>query len=70
MLRENMSTLSASLRLQAVETPILQNRSGSAAALAELFGPLDGLLRGGGASHLGKRAPGHRGLVARPRHSS
>jgi hypothetical protein len=48
MRRENMSTLSASLRLQAVEAPISQDRSRSAAAMAELFGPLDGLLRGGG----------------------
>lgn len=48
MLRETMSTLSASLRLLALEAPISQDRSRSAAAMADLFGPLDGLLRSGG----------------------
>jgi hypothetical protein len=50
MLRETMSTLSASLRLLALEAPISQDRSRSAAAMADLFGPLDGLLRSGSTS--------------------
>jgi hypothetical protein len=43
-----MPTLSTTLRLNAAEDPIAQDRSGSASAMAELFGPLDRLLSGGG----------------------
>jgi hypothetical protein len=47
-LREIMSTLSAMPRLYAAEEPLSQDRSHSASAIADLFGPLDRLLRCGG----------------------
>jgi hypothetical protein len=46
--REIMPTLSAMLRLDAGEDPILRDRSRSAGAMVDLFGPQDGLLSGGG----------------------
>src|SRR5713101_6877056 len=47
-----MPTLNTTLRLNAAEDPIARDRSGSAAAMAELFGPLDRLLSGGGDARL------------------
>jgi hypothetical protein len=46
--REIMPTLSTTLRLNAAEDPIAQDRSRSASAMADLFGPLDRLLSCGG----------------------
>jgi hypothetical protein len=45
-----MPTLNTTLRLNATEDPIARDRSGS--AMAELFGPLDRLLGGGGDQRL------------------
>jgi hypothetical protein len=50
--REIMPTLNTTLRLNAAEDPIARDRSGSASAMAELFGPLDRLLSGGGDARL------------------
>jgi len=47
-----MPTLSTTPRLNAAEDPIARDRSGSAAAMAELFDPLDRLLSGGGDQRL------------------
>jgi hypothetical protein len=48
-----MPTLNTTLRLNAAEDPIARDRSASASAMAELFGPLDRLLGGGGDQRLG-----------------
>ena len=47
-----MPTLNTTPRLNAAEDPIARDRSGSAAAMAELFDPLDRLLSGGGDQRL------------------
>ncbi len=47
-----MPPLNTTPRLNAAEDPIARDRCGSASAMAELFGPLDRLLSGGGDARL------------------